>query len=189
MSARLIHTDGRFASCHSLKHESFLVVARDESKQPVDRPRRRRFTQRVTHVPRQMIEFLRCLQRKVWELMPILPALGRVEDGRGGLGHPASPRFASPLIERSMRISRTTLSDWLHRKAHDEAHVRSRLSGGRRLRLAAELLPMTPGTSGVCRLSPITMPSPSSEAHQKSGSFPPPALPGLSSHMTLSDSR
>jgi len=113
----------------------------------------------------------------------------RVEDGRGGLGHPASPRFPSPLIERSMRISRTTLSDWLHRNAHDEAHDRSRLSGGHRLRIAAELLPTSPGISGVCRLSPITMPSPSSEAHQKSGSFPPPALPGLSSHMTLSDSR
>ena len=114
---------------------------------------------------------------------------GRVEDGRGGLGHSASPRFPSPLIERSVRISRTTLSDWLHRKAHDEARVRSRMSGGRRLRLAAELLPTAPGTSGVCRLSPITMPSPSSEAHQKSGSFPPPALPGLSSTMTLSDTR
>src|SRR5690242_8408715 len=88
---------------------------------------------------------------------------GRVEDGRGGLGHPASPRFPSPLIERSMRISRTTLSDWLHRNAHDEAHDRSRLSGGQRLRVAAELLPTAPGTSGVCRLSPITMPSPSSE--------------------------
>ncbi len=114
---------------------------------------------------------------------------GRVEDGRGGLGHSASPRFPSPLIERSMRISRTTLSDWLHRNAHDEARDRSRLSGGHRLRIAAELLPTSPGTSGVCRLSPITMPSPSSEAHQKSGSFPPPALPGLSSTTTLSESR
>jgi hypothetical protein len=114
---------------------------------------------------------------------------GRVEDGRGGLGRPASPRFPSPLIERSVRISRTTLSDWLHRKAHDEVRVRSRMSGGCRLRLAAELLPTAPGNSGVCRLSPITMPSPSSEAHQKSGPFPPPALPGLSSTMTLSDTR
>src|SRR3954451_20578895 len=58
--ARLIHADGRFASYSSLKRESFPVVARDESKQPVDRLRRRRFTQRVTHVPRQVIEFLRC---------------------------------------------------------------------------------------------------------------------------------
>ena len=114
---------------------------------------------------------------------------GRVEDGRGGLGHSASPRFPSPLIERSVRISRTTLSDRLHRKAHDKARDRSRLSGGRRLCLAAELLPTATGTSGVCRLAPITMPSLSSEAHQKSGPFPPPALPGLSSTTTLSDSR
>ncbi len=33
------------------------------------------------------------------------------------------------------------------------------------------------------------MPSPSSEAYQKSGSFHPPALPGLNSTMTLSDTR
>ena len=31
--------------------------------------------------------------------------------------------------------------------------------------------------------------SPSSKAHQKSGSFPPPALPGFIGRMTLSDSR
>jgi hypothetical protein len=37
--------------------------------------------------------------------------------------------------------------------------------------------------------SPITFTSPSSKAHQKSGSFPPPALPGFIGRMTLSDSR
>lgn len=37
--------------------------------------------------------------------------------------------------------------------------------------------------------SPITFTSPSSEACQKSGSFAPPALPGLNAHTTLSDSR
>jgi hypothetical protein len=37
--------------------------------------------------------------------------------------------------------------------------------------------------------SPITLSSPTSKAHQKSGSFPPPELPGLNSHTTLSDSR
>src|SRR5215212_8969332 len=73
---RLIHTDGRFASCHSLKRESFPVVARDESKQSDDRPRRRRFTQKVTHVPRQIIEFFRCWQREVWESAPIFARLG-----------------------------------------------------------------------------------------------------------------
>jgi hypothetical protein len=37
--------------------------------------------------------------------------------------------------------------------------------------------------------SPITTTSPSSKAHQKSGSFAPPALPGLNALMTPSDSR
>src|SRR4051812_18490590 len=40
-----------------------------------------------------------------------------------------------------MRISRTTLSDWLHRNAHDEAHDRSRLSGGHRLRIDCRRAP------------------------------------------------
>src|SRR5215469_13438416 len=43
--------------------------------------------------------------------------------------------------------------------------------------------------SGVCRLIANHRSSPSSKAHQKSGSFPPPALPGLSGTTTLSDSR
>jgi hypothetical protein len=37
--------------------------------------------------------------------------------------------------------------------------------------------------------SPITFTSPSSKARQKSGPFPPPALPGFNGPMTLSDSR
>ena len=37
--------------------------------------------------------------------------------------------------------------------------------------------------------SPITLTSPSSKAHQRSGSFPPPALPSFNGRMTLSDSR
>jgi len=37
--------------------------------------------------------------------------------------------------------------------------------------------------------SPITFTSPSSKAHQKSGSFPLPTLPGFNGRMTLSDSR
>ena len=43
---------------------------------------------------------------------------GRVEDGRGSLGHAASPRFPSPLIKPDVRISRIRLSDWLHPEAH-----------------------------------------------------------------------
>ena len=37
--------------------------------------------------------------------------------------------------------------------------------------------------------SPITTTSPSSKAHQKSGPFPQPALPGFNGHTTPSDSR
>jgi hypothetical protein len=45
----------------------------------------------------------------------------RVEDGRGGLGHAASPRFPSPLIKPDVRISRIRLSDWFHLTAHGGA--------------------------------------------------------------------
>ncbi len=42
---------------------------------------------------------------------------GRVEEGRGGLGRAATPRFPSPLIKPDVRISRIRLSDWLHDEA------------------------------------------------------------------------
>jgi hypothetical protein len=45
-------------------------------------------------------------------------SFGRVEDGRGSLGHAATLRFPSPLIEPDVPISGIRLSDWLHRKAH-----------------------------------------------------------------------
>ena len=47
---------------------------------------------------------------------------GRVEDGRGSLGHAATLRFPSPLIEPDVRISGIRLSDWLHREAHETKH-------------------------------------------------------------------
>ena len=37
---------------------------------------------------------------------------GKVEDGRGNLGHSATPRFPSPLIEPDVPISGIRLSDW-----------------------------------------------------------------------------
>ena len=37
---------------------------------------------------------------------------GSIEDGRGSLGHAATLRFPSPLIEPNVRISRIRLSDW-----------------------------------------------------------------------------
>src|SRR5262249_14581108 len=48
-------------------------------------------------------------------------ALGRVEDGRGSLGHLATLRFPSSLIEPDVPISGIRLSDWFHREAHSVA--------------------------------------------------------------------
>ena len=56
-------------------------------------------------------------------------------------------------------------------------------------RLAAELPRKPPGTFRCCRLIANHQSSAPSKACQKSGSFPPPALPGLIGRTTLSDSR
>src|ERR1700680_2998800 len=116
---------------------------------------------------------------------------GRVEDGRGSLGHSATLRFPSPLIEPDVPISGIRLSDWFHREVHGEQTNRTRLRYG-------EYLSFAPRHSNLRRRlslmvfagsSPITTTSPSSKAHQKSGSFPQPALPGFNGHTTPSDSR
>src|SRR6478736_6770564 len=60
-------------------------------------------------------------------------ALGRVEDGRGSLGHSATLRFPSPLIEPDVPISGIRLSDWLHREVHGEQTNRTRLRHGEEL--------------------------------------------------------
>src|SRR6266511_2740921 len=52
---------------------------------------------------------------------------GRVEDGRGRLGHAATRRFPSPLVEPDVPITGIRLSDWLHREAHNGT-VRGRRS-------------------------------------------------------------
>src|SRR6185312_12968680 len=52
---------------------------------------------------------------------------GRVEDGRGSLGHSATLRFPTPLIEPDVPISGIRLSDWLHLEAHGEQSNRTRL--------------------------------------------------------------
>ena len=48
-------------------------------------------------------------------------AFGRVEDRRGSLGHLATLRFPSSLIEPDVPISGIRLSDWFHREAHSVA--------------------------------------------------------------------
>ena len=100
-------------------------------------------------------------------------------------------RFPSPLIKPNVPISGIRLSDWFHREAHGEQTNRTRLRHGERLSFAprhssfGQRLPLMVFSGS----SPITVTSPSSKAHQKSGSFPPPALPGFNGRMTLSDSR
>jgi hypothetical protein len=54
--------------------------------------------------------------------------IGRVEEGRGSLGHAATPRFPSPLIKPDVPISSIRLSDRLHRKTHGERPVHAPLS-------------------------------------------------------------
>src|SRR6516164_9097389 len=74
---------------------------------------------------------------------------GRVEDGPGSLGHAATLRFPSPLIEPDMRISRIRLSDWLHREAHETNHCPQASSARRALflRLTTQLSLMNPDHS------------------------------------------
>src|SRR6201984_90191 len=74
-----------------------------------------------------------------------MPAqVGRVEDGRGSLGHSATPRFPSPLIKPNVPISGIRLSDWLHREAYN-GPLR------RRLRFAVELSLKAPDLIRRCQ--------------------------------------
>ncbi len=56
----------------------------------------------------------------------------RVEEGRGGLGHMASLRFPSQLIEPDVPISGIRLSDWRHRTAHGGRPLQAGVSRRRR---------------------------------------------------------
>ena len=111
--------------------------------------------------------------------------------GRGSLGHSATPRFPSPLLKPDVRISRIRLSDRFHREGHDIVPVtRGACAAG------SSIFASRHSSFGQVRQlqvfagqRPITLTSPSSRAHQKSGPFPPPALPGFIGHTTLSDSR
>jgi hypothetical protein len=114
----------------------------------------------------------------------------RVEDGRGSLGHAATLRLPSPLIEPDVPISGIRLSDWLHREAHGRSLTTSVIGAACFfLRLTVQLSLKGLDPSRCLQALPITFTSPSSKTRQKSGSFPPPALPGLNSHTTLSDPR
>ena len=57
------------------------------------------------------------LKGLAWESVEI-PVISRVEDERGSLGHVATLRFPSSLIEPDVPISGIRLSGWFHREAH-----------------------------------------------------------------------
>ena len=110
----------------------------------------------------------------------------RVEERRGTA---QAFRFPSPLIERSMRISRTTLSDWFHR-GHTTAGHMSVHHAHLRLGVATQPARKVPGfIQWFAGSRQSTHRHPLRQAHQKSGSFPPPALPDINGRMTLSDPR
>jgi len=83
-----------------------------------------------------------------------LPPSGRVEDGRSGLGHPASPCFSS---NRTCQFLAFRLSDWLHR-GHTAGGCYERLPYFP-LALASRYssfgrLPVLRGASQACAKSP-----------------------------------
>ena len=111
---------------------------------------------------------------------------GRVEERRGTA---QAFRFPSPLIERSMRISRTTLANWFHR-GHTTAGHMSVHHAHLRLGVATQPARKVPGfIQWFAGSRQSTHRHPLRQAHQKSGSFPPPALPDINGRMTLSDPR
>ena len=111
---------------------------------------------------------------------------------------PARPPDPPPRSARSSTRSRPE-----HPRCHGPARRRGARylhdRSCRRARRSGKRAPSSPcGTafsagSGSSQVlpgsSPITLTSPSSKAHQKSGPFAPPALPGLDARTTLSDSR
>ena len=90
-------------------------------------------------------------------------------------------RFHVPLIEPDVRFSRIRLSDGRRLQAHAA-------------RTARTASPEAQACSGVAsstfrggnRLAPLSRPLSPSQAHPKSGPFPPPALPGFTGTASLS---
>ncbi len=96
------------------------------------------------------------------------------QTGRADFRHPASFRLASPQGTRHTAFNADAVRQ---HPGHDS------------LRPTAELPLKRPDLTGAYRHGASHRSSASSKAHQKSGSFVPPALPGIDTRMTLSDSR
>ena len=103
---------------------------------------------------------------------------GRVEDGRG------DDAEAAPFPVPARQTGRAVFPHPAFRQASLPAHGDTK----GRLRRAVQLPRKSSDPCGVVRLIANHRPSTSSKARLKQGSFPPPALPGFSSTMTLSDS-
>src|SRR6266568_2368731 len=98
-------------------------------------------------------------------------------------GHPVNTRSSRVGAGQRIGVSKNIL-------AADLVVEQIEAEVGLRLRLAIELSLKAPDLIGrfkAHRQSPSS--SPSSKAHQKSGSFPPPELPDITGPTTLSDSR
>jgi hypothetical protein len=98
-------------------------------------------------------------------------------------------RFPSPLIKPDVRISRIRLSDWFHR-VHTARSPTSAFHAPTRLDSAIQSARKVLGFMRcLIGFRQVTSPHRLQQTHQKSGTFPPPALPGFSGTMSLSDSR
>ena len=95
------------------------------------------------------------------------------QTGRADFRHPAF-RLASSQGTRHMTFNADAARQ---HPGHDS------------LRPTVQLPPMPPDLNGADRPYASHRSLASSKAHQKSGSFAPPALPGINARMTLSDSR
>src|SRR2546430_15310089 len=106
--------------------------------------------------------------------------LARLYRGRY-LKRRSSTRFqGATLIELDVPISGIQLSDWLHRKAHgEEAWPQACSAADFPFAFRHSSLGRVRSLMVFSGLSPITSTSPSSKAHQKAGSFAPPALPNI----------
>ena len=109
-----------------------------------------------------------------------LMIMSEIESRTSAVSTLRSLRLPSPLIKPDVRISRILLSDRLHSPAHGDTTGR--------LRRAVQLFRKSSDPCGVVRLLANHRSSTSSKARLKQGSFPPPALPGFSGTMTISDS-
>jgi hypothetical protein len=107
-------------------------------------------------------------------------SMSEVESRTGAVTTLRSLRLPSPLIKPDVRISRIRLSDRLH--------CRLTATRGRAFAMQYSFLGSLRILSVLSGSSPITHPRPLQKARLKQGSFPPPALPGFNSTMTLSDS-